>query len=262
MADELDGRKIAGVEARQAKCLNVPVEDFARLLTGKTIGRADSLGKWLFIPLDSDALFLLNLGMGAEVLLNPAGSALPEKYQVRLDFQDGNCLTIAFWWFGYAHVVPTAERSAHAMTARLGLDPLNDTEFTFDAFSTLLTSRKCGIKSLLMDQKNVAGIGNVYIQDILFRAGLHPNRKTSEISEEECRVLHRVIVENLRAAVELGGFAYERDLHGVEGRFKDFLVGYREGLPCPTCGTAITKIKTAGTSSFICTKCQVLTSPM
>ena len=255
MADELNGRKITEVEVRQEKCINVPVTDFLRLVTGKTIGETTSHGKWLFVPLDADALFLLNLGMGAEVVFHRSGDQLPEKYQLKLDFENGDCLTIAFWWFGYAHVVPTDERSGHPMTACLGLDPLDD-EFSYDAFSSLLNSKKCGIKALLMDQKNIAGIGNVYIQDILFRAGLHPSRKTSDISEEERRVLHQVIVENLRAATALGGFTYERDLYGKEGQFKDFLVGYRAGEPCPKCKTTITKIKQAGTASYICPQCQ------
>lgn len=256
MASELNGRKIIDVEIRQEKCLNVPITDFKQLVIGKTIGTTTSRGKWLFVPLDSDVLFLLSFGMGADAILHRSEDPLPDKYQVKLNFDNGDFLTIAFWWFGYAHVVRVCERSEHGMTNALGLDPINPDEFSYEAFTNLLDSRKCGIKSLLMDQKNVAGIGNVYIQDILFAAGLHPARKTSDISDEERMVLHRVIVENLRAATELGGLSYERDMHGVEGRFKEFLVGYKEGQPCPKCGTTIEKIKTGSTASFICPQCQ------
>ncbi len=98
--------------------------------------------------------------------------------------------------------------------------------------------------------------GNVYIQDILFCARLHPNRRIPEVTEQERRALFDAIRENLRAATELGGLQYERDLFGQHGRFKDFLVGYREGQPCPECGTAIEKIKTGGTATFICPRCQ------
>lgn len=253
---EMTGKKIIASEVRQKKCLNVPVSDFERLVTGKTIGNAYSRGKWIFVPLQDDVLFLLSLGMGGDLRLHKSDDALPDKYQVKLGFNDGSLLTISFWWFGYAHVVPLSQISEHSMTASLGLDPLDADEFSYDAFARLVSSKKCRIKTLLTDQKLIGGIGNVYIQDILFRAGLHPDRNTSDISDDECRLLHKVIVENLSNAVELGGLEYERDLYGVSGRFSDFLVGYREGKPCPVCKATIEKIKTGSTASFICPQCQ------
>ncbi|HEY3298086.1 MAG TPA: DNA-formamidopyrimidine glycosylase family protein [Armatimonadota bacterium] len=256
LACEMSGRKIVGTEVRQEKCLNVPTAEFERLVIGRTVGKATSRGKWIFIPLLEDTLFLLSLGMGGDILLHGAGDALPDKFQVKFEFEDHGCLTIAFWWFGYAHAVPTAEKSGHAVTATLGIDPLNPDEFSYEAFEGLLEGKKSRIKTVLTDQKSIAGIGNVYIQDILFRAGLHPDRKTSDISENERRLLHSVIVENLSSATRLGGLAYERDLHGSPGRFSDFLVGYQEGKPCPSCGTTIIKIKTGSTASFICPSCQ------
>ena len=84
-----------------------------------------------------------------------------------------------------------------------------------------------------MDQKNIAGIGNVYIQDILFAAGLHPLRKTADCRRAERRMLYDAIRSQLRNALELGGLAYEKDLYNQPGRFKDFLVGYREGQAVP-----------------------------
>jgi formamidopyrimidine-DNA glycosylase len=253
---EMTGKKIVASDVRQEKCLNVPVSDFERLVIGKSIGSAWSRGKWIFVPVLDDGLFLLNLGMGGDVILHESGDALPDKYQVKLGFGDGSLLTISFWWFGYAHVVPVSQMSEHAMTASLGLDPLDADEFSYDAFARLVSSKRCRVKTLLTDQKLIAGIGNVYIQDILFRAGLHPDRKTSDMSDDECRLLHRVIAENLSNALELGGLAYERDLHGVSGRFSDFLVGYREGKPCPVCGATIEKIRIGSTASFICPQCQ------
>jgi formamidopyrimidine-DNA glycosylase len=223
---------------------------------GKSIGNAYSRSKWIFIPLLNDVLFLLSLGMGGDVILHEPGDALPDKYQVKLEFSDGSILTIRFWWFGYAHVLPVSQISEHTMTASLGLDPLDADEFSYDAFARLVSSKRTRIKLLLTDQKLISGIGNVYIQDILFRAGIHPDRKTSDITDDECRLLHKVIVENLSNAVSLGGLAYERDLHGTNGRFSKFLVGYREGKPCPVCGTTIEKIKTGSTASFICPHCQ------
>jgi formamidopyrimidine-DNA glycosylase len=143
------------------------------------------------------------------------------------------------------------------MTASLGLDPLNEEEYTYDNFTALLVKKKCGIKAFLMDQTKLAGIGNVYVQDILFRSRLHPNRKINNLTEPERAKLFTVIRENLQLATERGGLQYERDLYGQSGRFNDFLVGYREGQVCPACGTTIVKIKTGSTATYICPQCQL-----
>lgn len=253
MNEVLVGKRVAAVEVRQPKCLNLPVRTFESLVVGKTVEAVSARGKWVFMRLDPDAHFLLSLGMGGDALYHQPRAALPEKYQVVFRFADESALSLGFFWFGYAHAV--SDLRTHKMTASLGLDPL-DRGFTYERFCELLERRKGAIKPVLMDQTKIAGIGNVYIQDILFRARLHPNRKIPAITEQERRALFEAIGESLRAATELGGLQYERDLFGRYGRFKDFLVGYREGQPCPECGTAIEKIKTGSTASFICPKCQ------
>ena len=256
MKTELVGKKITGIEVRQEKCLNVPVSDFTGLINGKTIDSVSSRGKWIFVKLDPDVFFLLSLGMGGNVVYHKPGGSMPEKYQLKFDFSDGTSLTIGFWWFGYAHAVRESELKGHKMTASLGVSPLDDYEFTHKRFESLLAGKKGGIKSFLMDQDNIAGIGNVYIQDILFKSRLHPNRKIPQITEDEKKKLFRAIVDSLGTAAELGGLAYEKDLYDRPGKFKDFLVGYKEGKPCPECGSAIVKIKTGSTASFICPDCQ------
>ena len=256
MNHELRGKKIAAVTVRQPKCLNVPVEEFARVLVGKVVGPVASRGKWVFASLRPKAHFLLNLGMGGEARYHAAGEALPERWQVAVSFADRTAFSIGFWWFGYAHAVSDGGLVAHQMTASLGLDPLDDGDFTYARFSALLDGRKGALKPVLMDQTKIAGIGNVYVQDILFRAGLHPSRRIPGVTESERKQLFTVIRENLRAATELGGLEFERDLYGQPGRVKDFLVGYREGQPCPACGTVIEKIKTGSTASYVCPRCQ------
>jgi formamidopyrimidine-DNA glycosylase len=259
MDQTLRGKSISQVEVRQEKCLNRPLEEFRTLLEGKRLKGCHAHGKWVFTALAPEGYFLLSLGMGGSLLYHPApASSLPEKYQVRLGFQDESALTVGFWWFGYAHAVE--HRREHPMTANLGLDPLDERSFTWEAFQSLLSEKKGTIKALLMNQHAVAGIGNVYIQDILFRSRLHPNRKIPTIGDEQRQTLYQVIGENLRQAAEMGGLAYEEDLFGVRGQFKDFLVGYREGKGCPECGTVIQKIKTGSTSTFICPSCQNETS--
>ena len=256
MNEALKGRTIQAVHVTQEKCLNMPVGDFAATLEGKRIEQVTSRGKWVFARLTEGAWLLLNLGMGGNVMLHEGTGSLPDKYQVRVDFDDGRMLTIGFWWFGYVHAATDQDLGSHKMTASLGLTPLRDAGFTEEHLSSLLQGRRGSVKSFLLDQDRIAGIGNVYAQDILFRARMHPNRRLETLTEADRSLLYSSIVETLSDAVRLGGLAYEKDLYGQPGRFKDFLVGYREGQECPVCGAIIEKIKTGSTSSYVCNNCQ------
>ncbi|MGE5542919.1 MAG: Fpg/Nei family DNA glycosylase [Bacillota bacterium] len=256
MDQELRGRKVAAVEVRQSKCLNTSVEQFQSLVEGKAFAGVRPRGKWVIADLEPGALFLLSLGMGGDVVFHQGPQDLPSKYQVRFDFEDGSVVTMGFWWFGYAHAVPRDAARTHKMTAELGLDPLDSRTFTFPRFSELLRKKRGAVKPVLMDQRCIAGIGNVYIQDILFKAGLHPDRPVPSISEVEMKSLYTAVVDVLSSSARVGGLAYEKDLYGRPGGFKAFLVGYREGKPCPVCGSSIIKIKTGSTSSFVCPSCQ------
>ena len=248
--------EVQAAEVRQPKCLNMPVARFRRLVEGKTVASAASRGKWIFVRLEPAAWLLVSLGMGGDLFHHRAGQPVPETYQVRLEFAEGSNLTARFWWFGYVHAVTDADAAGHGMTAALGLNPLSKREFTYERFDELLGSRNAAIKPFLLDQKRIAGIGNVYVQDILFRAGLHPSRRIARISPEERRALHAAIVAQLQQATALGGLRYEKDLFQRSGRFERFQVGYREGRPCPACGTTIQKVRTGSTASYICPSCQ------
>jgi len=257
MNREIAGNRIAEIEVKQPKTLNVPPQRFAKAVKGKTISNVSSKGKWLFVELKPSGFILMNLGMGAELVRYTSGRDLPQQYHFRMTFKNGTGFTARFWWFGYIHFIEKGELDKHKMTSRLGISPM-DEAFTEDHLKDMLAGRKLGIKNFLIDQKNIAGIGNVYIQDILFRAKLHPNRRTTTLSGEEVHALHRAILTTLNRSIKLGGLAYERDFYGRTGRFtsSEFLVGYKEGKPCPICGTTIKKIKTGSTATYICPKCQ------
>lgn len=255
MDKALKGKTVKGVEVRQEKCLNVPLDEFLRLVAGKRIGPITQHGKWIFVKLEPDAYFLLNLGMGGNLLYHRPGESLPEKFQAALTFNDDSRLSIGFWWFGYVHAIKDLQ--GHSMTLKLGPSPV-DPAFTLEKFNGLLRGKRGSIKTALLDQSFIAGIGNVYAQDILFKAKLHPERKISTLAEYEIKALHEAIRGNLEEAIAAGGIAPEKDLYGKPGRLTiDFFkVGYREGKPCPVCGMTIEKIKTGSTASYICPKCQ------
>lgn len=259
MDQELRDKRVYDIEVRQPKILNVPIARFSKLVSGKSVAKISSRGKWLFIELEPDSTVLINLGMGADLLFFRKGEKLPDKYQFKLTFYDGSGFTTRFFWFGYVHVIEGKTMSEHKMTSVLGKSPL-DSDFTADFFRSLVSGKKGGVKSFLMDQKNVAGIGNVYIQDILFEARLHPSTRLPTLNSKEIEALYYAIRTVLNRSIKLGGLAYERDFYGKKGKFgrDEFLVGYKEGGRCPVCESIVEKIRTGSTASYICPKCQKL----
>ena len=157
--------------------------------------------------------------------------------------------------------MPIGKLGTHKLTGKLGMTALNG-NLTIDYFRELLGKKRGGIKAFMLNQKNISGIGNVYIQDMLFTAKLHPNRAIQSLTEKEIEALYRSMKFVLIRSVKMGGLAYEKDFYGNKGRYgpKQFRVAYKPGKPCPACRTVIQKIKTGSTSSFICPRCQPLTN--
>jgi formamidopyrimidine-DNA glycosylase len=255
MDKELTGKTIKSIEVLQPKCLNVSTKRFKEALTGAKLLGTTYHGKWLFTQTTHGHL-LINLGMGGELLLVERGQ-VPAKWRIAFHFTDGTTLSVNFWWFGYVHYVPEGALDRHAMTSKLGPNAI---DVTLPQFEEMLAGRKGGVKSFLLNQERIAGIGNAYIHDILYLADLHPLRTIDSLSPHEVEALWNGIREGLLPSLKKHGAFYEKDLHGRPGRFgkKDIIVGYREGEPCPSCGGRVTKIRTGSTSSFICPACQPL----
>jgi len=255
MDENLKGRTIASIEVKQPKCLNATVEAFEVGLVGATIKGTTYHGKWLLTD-TSQGHLLINLGMGGELLLVDSDT-MPEKWRVRFDFEDGNTFAINFWWFGSTHYIGPGKLAEHAMTAKLGPNAI---DVFIDEFRELLVGRRGRIKSFLLDQSKIAGIGNAYVHDILFRAKLHPLRTIPTLSDSDIDLLHGSIHAEFKRSIAKGAASYELNLFGERGGFgaDDLLVGYREGKACPECGTVIEKLKTGSTTSYICPQCQPL----
>lgn len=253
LKSELAAKSITGIEIKQEKCLNIPIEDFCQSVIGKKINDITYKGKWIIFEFADSGNIFLSLGMGGDMAIICSSVTYEKKYQFRLNFDDNRSLYISFWWFGYFHYAQKSDE--HKMTAMLGLNPLG-IDFEYEAFEKMLQNKKGNIKSFLMDQHNVAGIGNVYIQDILFLAKLHPLRKIINISAEERQKLFETIKEQLKYAALKGGFRYEKDLYGNLGTYECEYVGYKKGQNCKICGAIIEEIKTGSTHSCICPNCQ------
>ena len=258
MTKQLKGKRIIDVDVTQPKCLNVSTKKFRRII-GKTVVETVARGKWLFTHLNPDDNLLLNLGMGGDLHYHKNYATLPKKHQLRLTFDDRTEVTVRFFWFGYIHIASDKELAKHRMTSKLGISP-TDKEFTVEKLGSLLSGRRGTIKSFLLNQKNLAGIGNVYVQDPLFKARVHPLRMNQTLTGVEIEALYRALSEIINESIRLGGLKYETDLYGRHGKYgpERFLVAYKTNEPCPKCETPIAKIKTGSTASYICPRCQRL----
>ncbi len=261
MSKEIVGRRISDVEVANAKCLNMPLNRFQKSIIGKTIKSVESKGKWLFIRLEGDYVLLFNPGMGADVIYFKPNQKLPERYQIKLVLNNAAGFTVRVWWFCYLHLMQAAHLGEHKLVGKLGINPI-DKGFTIEHFKRLLGKKGGSIKTFMLDQKNIAGIGNVYIQDMLFEAKLHPQRKISFMTNKEIGALYKSMRSQLNNSIRMGGLAYEKDFYGNKGRYgaDQFKIAYKPDKPCPVCHTKIQKIKTGSTSSFICPKCQPLST--
>jgi len=258
MRETLRGKTVKTVAIVQEKCANIPKNEFRDRTAGSKIIDVYRKGKWIFTSLDNGENILLSLGMGADILYFEEEKNEPEKYQAKVLLTDGSGYTARFWWFGKFLLVPNEGLASEPNTKDIAIDPF-DERFTFEHFLSRLKGKKVQVKAFLMDQKNIGGIGNMYMHDILFKARLHPQSKVSDMGADETRLLYDSIIDVLNLSREKGSFYYESDFFGKKGGFTldDFLVGYKEGGACPVCGTKIISVRTGSTSSFICPDCQI-----
>jgi len=257
MKATLRGKKIKTIALLQEKCANIPEKAFQTRTHGAKITDVTHKGKWIVTSLDNGEHILLSLGMGADILYFENPDNLPEKYQIKVLFEDDSGYTARFWWFGKFLLVSEPELAEESNTKDIAIDPF-DEKFTLEYFEALLKGKKTQIKPFLMNQKNVGGIGNMYMHDILFKAGLHPQKKISDMSSDDVKRVYDSIFTVLDLSRQKGSFNYEKDFMGQEGGYSmdDFLVGYKENQPCPVCGEPIVSMKTGSTSTFICPVCQ------
>jgi formamidopyrimidine-DNA glycosylase len=256
------GRRVVRVEVA-TPCpkflfLSPDMPAFQGALVERRIEDVTPRGRWIFCALD-DGQTLLFGEFGGRLLFHPAGSPVPAKRHWVAEFDDGAKLTLAIQMWGFLGVLTEAEIAQHPYAGTLAFTPL-DASFTEAAFLERLDRHAAGenkpIKAFLTHSPNVAGIGNGYLQDILFRARLNPKRKVSSLSPDERSALYDALRQTLREAVDLGGRDSERDLFDRPGGYTPLLDGRAAGRPCPTCGTPIAKIQYLGGSCYVCPRCQ------
>ena len=260
MNKTLKNRSIREVKINQPKVLNQKVKDFQQAVIGRTFQGFRQRGKWILSTLTDDWILAFNLGMGGEILLQEASDIPDPEHERAVFILDNKAqVWVHFWWFGHIHAVPFGKLEDHPQIGTLGIEPLSK-EFTVNRLSSMLEGRRGHIKSYLLDQRFIAGIGNVYIQDILWYAHLHPNHKANTLESSDVSRLHKAIRLVLEQGIKYGPGPGEQDIYGNKGRWskvKGFpQVGYRTGEGCPECGGVIEEIRVGSTTSYICPNCQ------
>ena len=254
LAPALTGRRIAEVRVETPRSVvNDLPGDFVSLLRGDRITGVTRRGKFIVMPLASGSTLTVHLRMTGRLILER--TPVEDPYvRVRLRFRDGGWLRFSdMRKFGRMRL--TADGT---WAAGLGVEPLSPA-FTPRCLAGLLAGRRGAIKSLLLDQRVMAGVGNIYACEALFQAGIHPARRAGGLSPERVRRLHAALVRVLENAVAMRGTSVEHyvDAEGLEGGFQNNLAVYgREGLSCLRCHAPIKRVTIGQRGTFYCPRCQ------
>jgi formamidopyrimidine-DNA glycosylase len=235
-----------------------PIVQFREAVEGRAIGGVRRRGKMLVLDFEGGHSLIIHLMMVGQLLLSPPFAGQPRDVCLELKFADEGRLTLGQLRLKYVHLLPTAEVDDWPSITKLGIDPL-DEGFTDDLLRGILARKRGSIKTALMDQTAIAGLGNIYTDEILFRARLHPQCRASELSEEEVQRLYASIVAELQRGLELGGSSEMAFVHldGSEGAYqKAFQVKGRKEKPCFVCATPIERVKVGGRGTYFCPQCQ------
>lgn len=269
------GKKVASVTHDTPKSFPNAEKDVQEFLIGATITQVRRRAKVLIIDLDNDYSLLVHLKMTGQLVFvgevrfgagHPNDSlvnALPDRStRVSIVFKDSSVLYFNDQRkFGWIRLMPRIEIPNIDFMKKVGPEPL-EANFTSDAFAERFKRRaRTNIKAALLDQTVVAGVGNIYADESLWGAKIHPQRLVSSLSPDEFRNLYRELREVMNLAIEKGGSSNHTyvNAEGKKGSYMDFARAFRrEGLPCPRCGTTIEKLRVAGRGTHICPFCQTL----
>jgi formamidopyrimidine-DNA glycosylase len=232
--------------------------DVESVSAGRRIESLDRRGKFLLLNLEGGWTLVMHLRMTGNLTLGSSG-AEPQHLRavIRLDGGEELLFTDARR-FGHGEVIRTDELEER-FSGRLGIEPLTD-ELTAERLGQLAAGRTAPLKSFLLGQAGIAGIGNIYADEALHRAQLHPLSPAGSMKPEHCEALRVGIVGALEAGLAGGGASVDdyRDARGERGTMQDeFLVHRREGEACPRCGGTIKRIVVGGRSTYFCPDCQV-----
>ena len=252
------GRQVLRAAVFRPDVTNVEPEEFSRRLVGRRLRGTGRRGKVILLDF-GEVIGVVHLVISGRVLRLPAWTEPDRINTAILEFEGGVVLAFTRLWLGYFYLYGSQEVDGHPLISRLGPDPFSDA-FTPEYLANAL-DRKASVKGLLLDQSVVAGLGNIYVDEVLFAAGVHPARKATTLSRGEIRAIHAATRDILSRAIELRGTTFDsyHDAFGETGKFQHQLkVFARAGEPCPNCGAEISKSRVAGRGTHTCPACQSL----
>jgi formamidopyrimidine-DNA glycosylase len=262
------GRRISAVDVRRTKNARRTIrrhktpKEFRARLVGKKILGVDRKGKYLLVRLEGGGVLVVHFGMSGRFLMGTKGQAPDAHTHVVISFKEGRDLRFVDpRSFGELFATTLDELGRVKELDHIGIDPLAEPDFTWQRFSAQLAERKMKLKPLLMDQKFVSGLGNIYSDEVLWAAGLSPDRLSHELTSQEVRRLYRAIIEVVQDAIRARGTTLEDeaylDLHGKPGEFQHELRVYGQaGEPCRRCRTPVVSEKRSKRGMYFCPQCQ------
>ena len=279
LAPLVEGRRLKRVEILDARWSRpLAPRELADALVGRRVETLGRRGKYLVWGLEDDVHLVQHLRMTGAVLCEPD----PEPAHVRVRMELGPARPVAAGRgarrdrsaagrpkrrlvivdprrFGTGELLLGGDALEAFFAARLGLEPF-DERFTAEHLRALARGRTAPVKAFLLDQRRIAGVGNIYADEALFRAGIHPLRPAGRLTGAQYARLRESTIAALQAGIDARGATIDdfRHVDGVRGSFQDqFLVHRREGEPCGRCGATIVKMTVAGRGTYVCETCQV-----
>jgi formamidopyrimidine-DNA glycosylase len=258
LAPRIEGRRVERLEVLDSRwCRPLAPSQLVEALEGRTVRRLWRRGKYVVWETDDDVFLVMHLRMTGTLLYDPPSGST--HVRARVSFDDGHRLAYCDQRrFGTAELALGPDALAEFFAARLGVEPLAP-EFDDGHLRAMARGRRAPVKAFLLDQRRIAGVGNIYADEALFRAGIHPLRPVGRLTGRQLAALRDGVVASLQAGIGAGGATIDdyRDIEGARGGFQDeFLVHRRAGQPCPCCGATIVKLVAAGRGTYACERCQ------
>jgi formamidopyrimidine-DNA glycosylase len=258
LAPHLEGRTIETVEILDWRWTRpLPPETVEAGLAGSGVNRISRAGKYLIWELSAERYLLMHLRMTGALLFDPPVEPLHVRARFTLTGAD-RLVYVDPRRFGTGHLLTGRDARDAYLEERLGVEPFTP-EFTAEHLHRLARGRIAPVKAFLLDQRRVAGVGNIYADEALFRAGIHPLRPVGRLTGAQWARLREAIEAALNEGIDAKGASIDdfRHLDGKRGSFQDrFLIHLRAGEPCVTCGTPVRKIVVGGRGTYICERCQ------
>ncbi|MFF2479467.1 DNA-formamidopyrimidine glycosylase [Paenibacillus sp. NPDC058071] len=255
LTDRIAGARIVGTEVTREKSINLSAEAFDSELTGRTVWFVERRGKYLLFHLDNGKRLVLHLMLGGLLFFGNEEERPDRTVQVTIQFEEGSLYFIGLR-LGFLHLLSVKE--ADAKLSELGPDPF-DKRLTASAFAARFKKKRGAIKTSLIDQHVVSGIGNCYADEMLFAAGIRPDTKIPLLAESDWERLHEAMHKVLVEGIERGGYMELPFTAGdtLTGGYNDHCAVYdRPNEPCRVCGTPIVQIELSSRKAFYCPSCQ------